>query len=70
MEQCIPPLLNDPLGHTGVDFRGPLVSGRDVILWHTKATTMMGVNGVEKSMRSSGMPTVSNKENAVCRCQP
>lgn len=69
MEDCIPPLVNDPLCHTGVDFRGPLVSGRDVILWDSKATVMMEVNGVEKSVRASGMPTVSNKKNAVCLCQ-
>lgn len=69
MEECIPPLLNDPLCHTGVDFRGPLVSGRDVILWDSKAAVMMEVNGVGNSVRSSDMPTVSDKKNAVCLCQ-
>lgn len=41
MEDCIPPLLNDPLCHTGVDFRGLLFSRRDVILWDSKATITM-----------------------------
>lgn len=67
MEECIPLLLNDPLHHTAVDFRDPLVSGSYVILWDSKATVMMEVNGVEKSVGSRGMPTVSNKKNAVCQ---
>lgn len=69
MEECLPPLLNDPLCHTKVDFRGLSDSGRDVIPWDSNATIMMEVNGMEKSLRSLGMPTVSNKKNVVCLCQ-